>query len=626
MCGIAGIFSPENILARQTIASLAASFHHRGPDDTGFLTHDFVTSPNIHNDIALVPGSHLVLIHKRLAIIDLSAHGFQPMSSECHRYHLVFNGEIYNYLALKKQLSDEHGCRFKGSSDSEVLLQAYLTWGEHCLTHLQGMFAFVIYDSVAKTFFLARDHCGIKPLYYTTVAGGFAFASELKTLLLIPSVSRTLDRNTAYHYLLQGKQECGEATFLANIHALPAAHSMVYDLTTRQTHAAKRFWQLPASPVETITLEEAAAKVCNAFQASVAQHMQSDVPIAATLSGGIDSSAIVMNMRKSRSKDFTLNTISFIANDKSINEERWIDIVNHASLAKANKVRLNYDNIPETLDKVIHIQGQPFGSTSIAAQYQVFAKIKELGFKVVLDGQGADEMLAGYRSFLYYYQQSLFKRGRWLDALRLSFNILRLPGIWHYGKRVINDRLLQRRSSNNNSIIVPEYFANVQLLSDNTRYNLRSKLAQSFTDTSLPALLRYEDRNAMAWSIENRVPFLDPTLIETIFSLPEQCFIDLNGQTKLVFRHAMQNIVPTQVLKRRDKIGFATAEESLLKQNRDWVEATLLSPYARDLPMINTQAMHDDWCAYLNGKRGFSWRFWRYVNFIRWMEQQGIQA
>jgi asparagine synthase (glutamine-hydrolysing) len=635
MCGIAGlILVPACNIRSELIRSLSERLEHRGPDDFGWLSlrkGEVKSHRKIKRDFI----ADAVLVHRRLSILDLTSAGWQPMASQEGRYHIVFNGEIYNYLELQRELKSI-GYRFRSRSDTEVLLAAYAQWGAGALSRLVGMFAFAILDLETRKLFLARDVFGIKPLYYTYWQDGFAFASEIKPLLELPGVHRRINPQRLYDYLRFGITDQGGETLIGDIKQLPAAHFMEVPLDHPQGGYPSRYWEIDFSQRTELSFNEAANRLRELFLESVGLHLRSDVPVGAALSGGIDSSSIVMAMRHLE-PDVDIHTFSYIADDPKISEERWVDLVGRTANATVHKVKLSPNDLMADLDALVDSQEQAFGSTNIYAQREVFRQAREVGIKVMLDGQGADELLGGYHYYIAARLASLLRQGQWTEAGRLVHGASKLPGagmlqLWCRAMDFLVPSKLQApmRRMIKKDLVPPwlnlEWFqahdVEMKSVSYTTRKEiLRESLHHDLTDLSLPQLLRYEDRNSMAFSIESRVPFLTPKLASFILSLPEEYLIAPNSTTKAVFRQAMRGIVPDVILDRGDKIGFATPEKDWLFALRPWVERVLASKTPADMPALDFSAMRQEWNWILGGRRSFDWRVWRWVNVILWAEK-----
>ena len=573
------------------------------------------------------------LVHNRLSIIDLSECGHQPMYSQDGRYSIVYNGEIYNHLELRAEL-ETLGHSFRSRSDTEVLLRCYLQWGKQCLERLTGMFAFAVLDLWEQQLFLARDFFGIKPLYFTQWRGGIAFASEIKALLTLPGIQRNANPQRVYDYLRFGLTDHGQETLFAGIHQLPAAHYLHLRGRADEIPEAVRYWRLAPQRRE-ITFEAAAAELRSRFLDSVRLHLRSDVPVGAALSGGIDSSSIVMAMRHLE-PSLELHAFSYVADDPGLTEERWVDLVGSASGAQVHKLRTYPEELVDDLDALIRAQDEPFGSTSIYAQYRVFQLAHQAGIKVMLDGQGADELLGGYRPFVAARAASLVRQNRWHELLKfVRYASQRrghheLPLLHYLASVLLPDRVQEtlRRATRRGA--PPEWLDDTWFRAHGVRTGskgyapgrevLRAQLLRQVTETSLPMLLRFEDRNSMAWSIESRVPFLTTGLADFVLSLPEEYVIGPDGTSKAVFRTAMRGIVPDAVLDRRDKIGFATPESMWMTAIAPKVEAALRSDTAARCHAFNLPKVQREWEDIRTGRRPYDLRVWRWLNLVRWAD------
>jgi len=580
--------------------------------------------------------------HQRLAIIDLTEGGWQPMCTADGRYALVFNGEIYNYIELRAEL-EKCGHTFSSESDSEVLLEAFAEWGAAAASRLVGMFAFAILDTFARTVTLVRDPFGIKPLHYATWPGGLGFASEIKSLLHLPGVSRRASAQALLDYLDQGAVGHSSQTMFADVKSLPPGSFATLTLDRPDRLALERYWSPPEDETIEISFDEASAQVRDLFLDSLSLHLRSDVPVGTALSGGVDSSAIIAGLRSVGGADTDIRAFSYIASDPTLSEEKWVDLAAVAAGARVVKVSPSETDLLTDLDDLIKCQDEPFGSTSIYAQHRVFRSAAEHGVKVMLDGQGADEMLAGYRPYISVRIASLLRRGDLLAARRLAFAGARLPGSQSA------PRLLAKAGA---SLLPPGVFQHVKHGVDASRpqadrwidhawfakhggierpvsplsTSLHEVLRRDVTSSSLPALLRYEDRNSMAFSIESRVPFLTTSLADFVLRLPASYLLDTDGTTKSVFRSAMRGIVPDGILDRRDKIGFATPEKQWLGALSGWVDTTLDNADRDSLPGLRLEMVRAEWQGICAGQRPFGWHVWRWLNLVRWMELFQVQA
>lgn len=620
MCGIAGGIWPQSTHPQSQLAAAMRSMQYRGPDDSGLLAD---------NVADLVVG----LAHVRLSILDLSAAGHQPMLSHDRRWAIVFNGEIYNYRELRSELKAV-GYKFHSDTDTEVLLSAWSHWGSACLPKLSGMFAFAILDRRDQTLTCVRDAFGIKPLFYCLNPGqGFRFASEPQALFQLLPFKPAVNWQRAYDYLVHADYDSNADTFFAGVNHLLPGHLITVTLNAQETIIHSRWWSPHTKERPHWSFDDAVERVREQFLLNIAQHMRSDVPIGAALSGGIDSSAVVCAIRHLE-PDLPINTFSYIATD-GVSEERWVDSVNQHVNAISHKVYFGREDLICDLDELISCQAEPFASTSIYAQHRVFGKAKQHGIKVVLDGQGADEMLAGYIGYPGQRLRSLLDNFELKQAYRFFRAWSDWPGrtktqaLKYLAAETTTGSLysfLRRINGRNSS---PPWLntkdlreAGVELseprqLPDNLRgRHVIASLALALSRKGLPSLLRHADRNSMHSSIESRVPFLTLDMVNLLLSMPEHFLISRQGETKHIFRQAMRGIVPDQVLDRRDKIGFETPENHLLSGlypvARDWLATDF------DIPLLDRTTIAGLFDDELVRDPKLSPQLWRLLNFCRW--------
>ncbi|VFR16771.1 Asparagine synthetase [glutamine-hydrolyzing] [plant metagenome] len=631
MCGILGGWwhqAPGNLTQR--LQAGVDALRHRGPNDSGIETSE-------------QSGGTLGLAHTRLSILDLSPAGHQPRRSADGRYWMTFNGEIYNYRELRVALARE-GHVFDSDSDTEVLLCAWQSWGEAALPRLTGMFAFVVFDTVAQTLTCVVDPFAIKPFFWRAENGSFSFASEARALQALAGGPPRLNWQTAYDYLAHGVYDSSASTFTQGVHRLPAGQLLRWKLGANTLPTVHVWWQAPVVAPRRIGFADATAQLREMFLDSVRLHLRSDVPLGAALSGGIDSSAIVCAMRHLE-PELPLHTVSFIAEGSPQSEAHWVDQINQHVGAIPHKVVVQPGELVTQLDDLIQAQGEPFGSTSIYAQYRVFKAARENGLTVMLEGQGADEVLAGYQGYPAFRMQSLIETGRLPQAVSFMMAWRRWPGrdtrhlLRHTASLFLKDdtyHTLRTRFGHTES---EPAWLDARLLDENQvrrsyprptamapapGRRVIQELARALGQSGLPALLRQGDRNAMRFSIENRVPFLTLELAEFLLSLPEDYLISRGGETKHILRAALRGLVPDAILDRRDKIGLVTPEHQWLKdfapQAREWLADS------QDIPFLNTRALLDAFDAIIQGKQPFSWQAWRWINFVRWYRVSGMQA
>lgn len=622
MCGITGGWWPGRpATLDERLAQALATMHRRGPNDRGYVLY-----PG--------PGGVTALGHTRLSIIDLSAAGHQPMESQDKAVSIVFNGEIYNYRELRAEL-EPLGHRFVSGSDTEVLLAAWSHWGRACLPRLVGMFAFVVFDSARGSLTCVRDAFGIKPFFYTREQGGFLFGSEVAAIKALKQECVKLDWQRAYDYLVHADYDSGARSFLDGVLHLLPGHLVELDLTSGVLSEPQRWWTPCIEERSDLSFADATEQLRERFLASVRLHLRSDVPLGAALSGGIDSSALVCAMRHVE-PDLPINTFSYIARGSVMSEEVWVDRVNQHVGAQSHKITVGDAELARDLDDMIIAQGEPFGSTSIYAQYRVFQLAREHGVTVTLDGQGADELLAGYNGYPGPRLHSLLDKGELLRAWRFLDAWAEWPGrsrmsglkhaIAHMTSGTLHD-LLRRiggaysAASWVNSDLLREQGISCGFPHAVSRHNepgrrVVEELAVALTQRGVPALLRHGDRNSMRFSVESRVPFLTTDMADLLLSMPEHYLISDGGETKHVFRAAMRGIVPDEILNRRDKVGFETPEYAWLCSMSDTIRVWLKVDLG--LPFLDQSAVLKEFDLIMAGKKSFSWQVWRWINFYRW--------
>jgi asparagine synthase (glutamine-hydrolysing) len=591
----------------------------------------------------------IVLLHTRLSILDLSPAGHQPMSTADGRYHLTFNGEIYNYLELRSEL-ESLGHEFVSGSDTEVLLAAYAQWGTASLKRLIGMFAFAVVDAKRRVLVLARDQFGIKPLFYAPLSGRFAFASEIPPLLELPGVGRRMNPQRVYEYLRFARLDHGAESMFAGIRQVQPAHYVELPLDAPNRVIEQRYWHLEPEPLDGLTLDNAAERLRELFLESVRLHLRSDVPVGAAFSGGVDSSGNVTAMRRLSGNGLELHTFSYVPEEPELSEERWISVVAQGTGAVAHTITPGPQELQTDLDHLIDVQAEPFASTSIYAQYRVFQLAREAGIKVMLDGQGPDELFGGYRSYLPARLAGLLSRARFLSAARFLAATSNLPGTTTLdtAKTAIKGSATVVKNSLPDAIRMPagrlrsrasfpgwldgDWLAAHGVVTSRPFHvscstsALQQQLLES-VESSLRTLLRYEDRNSMAASIESRVPYVTPAIAEFAAGLPDDCLIGIDGIGKLVLRRSLRGLVPDQILDRRDKIGFNTPEKAWLLALAPWVDRVLDSEAAHSAGPLLAKEAQKSWQAASNGRGGaFDSATWRWLNFIRWIDRLGIEV
>jgi asparagine synthase (glutamine-hydrolysing) len=635
MCGLyASIGLAPNDAALDRVA-------HRGPDGRGVRVFDSARGP-------------IMLGHRRLSIIDLDDRAAQPMSRADGRFWLIFNGEVYNYVELRAEL-ETLGERFATSSDSEVLLAAFARWGEAAFDRCVGMFAAIIWDARDQAMTLVRDRFGIKPLYFVASPQGFAAASEIKQLVDAPGSTRRINRARLADFLHDSLTDHTDETLFDGVRQLRAGELMRLDLARWRPGDAipvRRWYDMPRARLPAMSEAQAAEQFRALFTDAVKLHLRADVRVGSCLSGGLDSSSIVMVMdRLLRGEGHTapIHTVSACYAEKAVDEKPFMDQVVAAATCAPHFLYPRSDDVFALAEAIAHTQDEPTGSTSIFAQYCVFAEAREHRVKVMLDGQGADEQLAGYHGGFWHYGQTLFNSGDVSGIVRMLIERAR----WHGINPIAQLRTLYahrlpgafKRAVKSNLKAPPGADAFASAYLDNAlkpeQRGLAGILARDgvgkisdigdfchalMSGASLPMLLRYEDRNSMAHSIEARVPFLDHRLVEFTMGLGGQHKL-VGGDTKRVLRAAMAGILPEGVRQRRDKLGFSTPEEIWFRGPlrglvHDGIEASL-SRYPEIFNAAGVRAMRD---SMLSGARPLDFRLWRIISVGLWGRLFGMSA
>lgn len=572
MCGLLAIFTndPSSNLAPHAMEMLR-TMRHRGPDDTHLVS--FVRGSLTPSD----QPADTALGLNRLAIQDLSQAGRQPMSDPTGRYWIVFNGEIYNFLELRADLQ-ARGEQFVTGTDTEVLLRLLSMRGIEALALLDGMFAFVLLDTHERRVTAVRDRFGIKPLYYwRSPKGDLCIASEIKAFTAHPEWNPTLNRQRAFDFLSRGLIDHTAETMFEQVEQIRGGHLATFQLADLDSFRVSDWYELLPSSFAGSTAR-AAQEWLSLFDDSVRLRLRADVAVGSCLSGGLDSSAIVCSASHELLKSSpSTNQKTFTARNSDPTQDEWSYARAVADVAQVEALEVYPDGaeLLDRLDELVWIQDEPFASTSIYAQYCVFRAAHRHGVTVMLDGQGADEQLAGYHSFFKVRLLELLRRGRliqFLGELRNISNVHKYPmlrlvaqtlsalrPIRSPGSRRIASRLLNAPAFGDH---LPDPFH----IMPGQQRGVRAFSLEQLQAGSLPMLLHWEDRNSMAHGIEARVPFLSHHLVEFVLGLPSELKIR-GAMTKVILREAMTDRLPQSVLNRTDKIAFATPEASWMCSN-----------------------------------------------------------
>jgi asparagine synthase (glutamine-hydrolysing) len=560
MCGICGVVALGRPAETETVARMAAQLDHRGPDGDGAFD---------------APG--VALGFRRLAIIDLSDAGRQPFASEDGSLQLVHNGEIYNYRELRRDLEGQ-GHRFRSRTDTEVVLAAYTEWGERCVERFNGMWAFALWDAERRLLFCSRDRFGVKPFYYRHAGGRLVFASEPKAFRADPGTRLRANASALRDYVEQGYVDHTAETFFEGILKLPPAHSLSFD---EHGLRLRRYWSIGAHEPPP---GDPTGLVRDLLVDSVRLRLRSDVPVGTCLSGGIDSSAIACvvdhllrtEAENARPVGERQRTFTAYFEDAGFDERPFARAVVEQTGADAHWISFGAEEVVASLPAIVEAQDEPFGSTSIVAQWHVMRTAKQAGLTVMLDGQGADEILAGYHGYFGPFFADLLARGRLLrlrdevGAYRTLHGASAARAAVDLARPFLSERArrLARARTRGGGALVGDALRGLPPTPEPNSAplggRLRRQLHLILTARGLPELLHYEDRNSMAHSLEARVPFLDYRLVELLFSLDAGQLID-KGRTKAVLRRALGDLLPPVVRDRVDKLGFVTPEGRWLR-------------------------------------------------------------
>ena len=634
MCGIAGFYGFRD---DSLIKKFSEQLYHRGPDGEGYYIDDKVS-----------------LLNRRLAIIDRKG-GDQPIYNEDKTIVVTYNGEIYNYRELRLEL-ENLGHKFRTKSDTEVIVHGYEQWGDPCFDRFNGMFGVALYDKKQNKLILTRDHFGIKPLYYAFLGRDvinhvstndikIIFSSEIKPIINSGLVKKKPNDRIIYRYLRYRIHDDQRETFFDDIYRLLPGEMLIVqisrfakqakfkirkytslkeELVELPSHSGERkrhqnrFW---TSQNDTESIRKFKEKLIEAIRL----RLISEVPVGTCLSGGLDSSTVVSvvnkllkeKVREAESVGKIQNTFSAVFPGGSNDEERYVDkLKTQMSNVKIHKVYPKPEEFFKEMEDFIRTQEEPTISTGPYAQYKVMQEAHKY-VTVLLDGQGADEMLAGYLPYYFVYLRQLIKRKKYLKLIReikgsldiiSGYTMNRFIGVVGLRRSVLMDDLL-----NKNFI---KKFSKERF--ESTEDDLKKRLIEDIFSNSLQSLLRYEDKNAMRFSIEGRVPFLDFNLLRFLFSLPDEAIIK-DGWNKNILREAIKDLTPNQIRLRRNKIGFTTPEYEWFIRMKNKIYSIFLSESFAKRKYFNQQEVLNAFQKFIDGKNDDTMLFWRLMNVEMWM-------
>ena len=656
MCGIAGIYHfNEEPVEPSALKLMTDLLRHRGPDDHGYAFFDRAghCGGKVREPIEPDKTGPLAFGHRRLAIIDLHETGAQPMVSAAGNYWITYNGEIYNYLELRAELR-QLGYGFVGTGDTEVILKAYEQWGSEGVKRFNGMWAFALWDRERQVLFCSRDRVGVKPFYYYLDDKQFIFASEIKAVLAaLSSDQHTLNEPYLARFINRGLFNDGADTFFAQVKQLPPGHNLEI---SQGKIRLWRYWDIPASCLARADAgradqDEAAEQLRELLSDAIRLRFRADVPVGICLSGGLDSSSIVALAPRTPAGRLSSFTTEY--QEAEFSEGRYARQVAQAFKTNAHFITPTAQQYVDFIDRFCWYHDEPCPGPGPFSQWHVM-ELASKNVKVVLEGQGADELLGGYFHYFDYYLRTVFKRIRRpgpngttlrqylgdLGAIARHTQRPRLISFLNACKHLAHDMLPERltqtllpinRALRNISGPALMFEITDKTLSAKSLPHYRPRPRRYQDDLNeilywetlrdnLPMLLQYGDRTSMAFSLEARLPFLDYRLIEFVGSLPYH--LKIRGHvTKYVLRRAMRHLLPDEVADRPDKKGFPTPFALWLKGP--------LRPYVNDLlgsrPFTQRGLFHPDkvrtllgeHCA---GKSDHAWLLWRVINIERWMQ------
>ena len=661
MCGISALFTPNPLALSNSIEDMTGLIRHRGPDDEGYAlvnsdsnvfflggnetidicyTSNIIQRPKGHINNFSENKINVALGHRRLSIIDLSSAGHQPMQSPDGRYVMVFNGEVYNYIELKKKL-EAIGHQFHSHSDTEVVLAAYSKWGKEALHRFNGMFAFVIYDTWNKKLFAARDRFGIKPLYYwVSPQGILAFASEIKQFTCLPGWQATINPQRIYDFLQWGLADHTDETLFIDIHQVSGGQFIEIYLEDIQSELPVQQWYSLQTADVNLSFDDASEHFNNLFRDAIRIRLRADVPVGTGLSGGLDSSSIVCVVNEELQRSNLQNTFSACAKDPRFDEREFIQEVVKVTGVNAHYTFPSIEQLFKSLQQLAWHQDEPFSSTSIYAEWEVFKLVATTPVKVTLDGHGADEMLIGYHSFFGAYWAGLLRDGRWGQLFRELQTAKKLHGYGTlYCIHKIIDTLLPDCYRQTVRHILGKNSANLEWMNcsqfniiekdpvaslGGRDINIRTQSQANIIKTSIPIQLHWADRDSMAHSIESRIPFLDYRIVEFILGCPDSYKI-CNGVTKRILRNGMQRILPKKISERVDKMGFVTPEEIWVRKHNPQIFKKLVrEAVERSEGLLNDKAVSlAD--RIIDGESSFNNIVWRIISFGAWLEKFSVR-
>lgn len=602
MCGISGIIHKNGSpVAPDEIRSINDLIAHRGPDGKGLFF-----------------ANGLALGHRRLAILDVSAAGHQPMAYG-ERHVLTFNGEIYNYLELRNQLCQD-GYAFASKTDTEVILAAYDRWGDDCVSRFNGMWAFALYDKEKEEIFCSRDRFGVKPFYYADTADKFVFGSEIKQALAGAGGPAIANMIAVRDFLVEGYHGHTSETFFHGIHSLRAGHNLTFCMKTKSFRETRYYSLDIRAGLPELDAKSATDLFLADLKRAVSYQLRSDVKVGVCLSGGLDSSSLagLSAVAYNAGAMGRMQAIHAKSSEKETDESAYaLELAARADI-ELSVIEPTAEEFIEAIDEVVYLQEEPFATPSIFMQYFLFQKAKRIGCKVMLDGQGSDEILLGYERYYSAHLHSLAALTavreifRIENNSRLTFRAI-LCSLAYFSISGIRIHNLKRKFR----FLKKEHtqdFPNIAKLTKGLR-DIRAMQKMEIESFQLPHLLRYVDRNSMRHSIEARVPFLDHDLVETCYGISSRLKIK-DGWTKHILRVAMHGLVSSNILWRKTKFGFEAPTASWINEVSGVMELAISQS-----PLLEKMCQ-----SRLDFKKIDRATFWKLYSIAKWEAAYAVQS
>lgn len=654
MCGISGYINFKDGINNKVLKNMNNKVSYRGPDDEGYYLEGKSSScfafgedsvdeiKNTQENInKLADSFYLGLGHRRLSILDISENGHQPMESSDGNFIIVYNGEIYNYLELKREMG-KRGIQFHTNCDTEVILNAYQLWGKDCVKRFNGMWAFAIWDKVKKTLFCSRDRFGIKPFYYYFDNNKLLFGSEIKQIFEDYSIKKTVNEKEIYAFLYDKPRDICHQTFFENIYPLPASHNIIFKVEDNHIKepTIERYWSLVKKDIGNKEYSAVKTKLKELLSNSVRIRLRSDVKVGSCLSGGLDSSTVVAlacdnlkNEYNSKHKEFETFTSSF-DQYKEIDETKYSSKVAKHVGCNENYIYPKKEILLKEIKRLVFHYDEPVPGLSMFVQWCVMKGASEKKVKVLLDGQGGDEVYLGYTRYYGLYLKLILNKcgfNKFFRECKLaeensSLTLKQVIRSWIKNSFKILDTL--NLYITHKDYINLTYFNQKITKKDRKKYKLRKCRAieelqiEELFYTNLPYLLHSEDRNSMAHSIETRTPFLDYKLVEYVYSIPFEYKIK-NGWTKYILRDCIKDEIPKEISWRKNKLGFPAPqkeyEEALIKEFNNLLDNPRSSKY------FNMNKISKNFIDKVLNSVEDSRFCWKFISLELWMREFDLQ-